>query len=560
MMKICLEVISGGKKGLVREYGREKESIVLGREMKPGSQDCDISFDHLADAVATRGMHCEVKLVGNAYVLKNAGAKNGTYVNSLLVEEQQLRNGDVIQCGLNGPQVRVAIYEDTPIRDDRPYIPVPPVRDRGMAEGGARREAADGTFVDDAHARERAPGGPRIKSDSAVIRAFESGKDFVRKSMFLRVLKQEEKKIDLRIGQERKKTRMNIYALAFVIALVALGAAFTGVREYYHYTELKTADRMLEKCVRDSESALLEKVALLERDGKTARDDIEALKRNVRSMRRSIQAMSGAVNEAGKAVVRIATTYDLVEAGTGRRGMYDGRPCRFSMRGSGFCVREDGYIITNAHVANPWAFHDDLRDRGFTGRLRAITVTFNGTGGALGARIVAVDRQADLALLKVDKSGCPSLKIESQAPAQACPVVILGFPSGLDEPGSIASCTALAGIVSRVDEGGRLLYDITTQEGNSGGPVITPEGKVIAVHRAGLYLDGGRQFINQGVETMMTLSDDGAQPELDTSGTVEIGDLGSLARKVSANPAPINTGISGSSARVFAGQHVALQY
>jgi S1-C subfamily serine protease len=140
--------------------------------------------------------------------------------------------------------------------------------------------------------------------------------------------------------------------------------------------------------------------------------------------------------------------------------------------GSGFVISSDGYIITNDHVI-------DNAD--------AVKVIF-GDGMEHNAIVAGTDPSTDIAVIKVYNNGLQTLQF---------------FDSGLLEPGQIAvaignpmglQCTVTAGIVSATGRSlratnGRLIDDIVQTDaalnpGNSGGPLLNSDGKVIGVNTA----------------------------------------------------------------------------
>jgi S1-C subfamily serine protease len=132
--------------------------------------------------------------------------------------------------------------------------------------------------------------------------------------------------------------------------------------------------------------------------------------------------------------------------------------------GSGFFISEDGYILTNNHVA---------------GDCTEIHVPSENKV----ARIVVADVQNDLAVIKLDVSGERALTFpEGDAIRQGEDIYVFGFPlegylpaAGNFTPGMVA---ALAGPGNNAS-----LVQITApvQPGNSGGPVMDDKGHVVGV-------------------------------------------------------------------------------
>jgi S1-C subfamily serine protease len=142
--------------------------------------------------------------------------------------------------------------------------------------------------------------------------------------------------------------------------------------------------------------------------------------------------------------------------------------------GSGFFITNDGYLITNNHVAEKANF---LTVRGH-----------QATGGReLPAKIVALDKRNDLALLKVTGrfSGLPI--VSSRVMGLGGNIFTIGYPrpdlQGVYPKFTRGTISSLAGLQ---DNPNWFQVSVATQPGNSGGPHLNSFGNVIGVHVAGL--------------------------------------------------------------------------
>lgn len=130
--------------------------------------------------------------------------------------------------------------------------------------------------------------------------------------------------------------------------------------------------------------------------------------------------------------------------------------------GSGFVVRGDGTIITNAHVIEDAA---------------GVTVTLH-TGEIFGdVWLVAADERRDLALIRIAGSGLRPLTVSSEPVAVGQPVALIGSPRGFEN-------TLTTGVVSAERLMGGTQYVQTTAEsspGSSGSPLVTADGEVVGV-------------------------------------------------------------------------------
>jgi len=129
--------------------------------------------------------------------------------------------------------------------------------------------------------------------------------------------------------------------------------------------------------------------------------------------------------------------------------------------GSGAIVSEDGTIVTNYHVV-----------KGAEG----VTVTLNDRR-SLGAKIVGVDATADIAVLKINGHGLPYFSYGNSDELKVGQwVLAIGYPLGLQS-------TVTAGIVSA--KGGSFIQtDAAVNLGNSGGPLVDRQGRLVGINAA----------------------------------------------------------------------------
>ncbi|WP_295640698.1 DegQ family serine endoprotease [uncultured Methylibium sp.] len=142
--------------------------------------------------------------------------------------------------------------------------------------------------------------------------------------------------------------------------------------------------------------------------------------------------------------------------------------------GSGFIFTPDGYVMTNAHVV-------DGADEVY------VTLTDK---REFKAKIIGADRRTDVAVVKIEASGLPSVKIGDVGKLKVGEwVMAIGSPFGLDN-------TVTAGIVSaKARETGEFVAfiqtDVAINPGNSGGPLINMRGEVVGINSQILSRSGG---------------------------------------------------------------------
>lgn len=185
-------------------------------------------------------------------------------------------------------------------------------------------------------------------------------------------------------------------------------------------------------------------------------------------------------------------------------------------RGSGFIIDADGTIVTNNHVVK---------------NAKTVSVTLD-DGTQLPAKVIGHDSRTDIAVLKVDAHRqIPYIQLGNSAsvkPGQW--VVAMGNPFGLG--GSVT-----AGIVSASgrDIGAGpydqfIQIDAPINQGNSGGPLFTQDGKVIGMNTAILSPSGGSIGIGFAIPSDMIKT---VVAQLEKSGHVTRGYIGVEAQQVS---------------------------
>jgi len=140
-----------------------------------------------------------------------------------------------------------------------------------------------------------------------------------------------------------------------------------------------------------------------------------------------------------------------------------------TIQGTGFIISQDGYILTNNHVA---------------GNSDEILVALS-DGTELKAKVIGTDPDSDVAVIKIDKDNLPYLEMADSDELEVGEwVIAIGNPFGL-------SHTVTAGIVSAKGRNiGLSTYedfiqtDAAINPGNSGGPLLNLDGKVIGINTA----------------------------------------------------------------------------
>ena len=147
--------------------------------------------------------------------------------------------------------------------------------------------------------------------------------------------------------------------------------------------------------------------------------------------------------------------------------------------GSGFILSTDGLVMTNAHVVE--GANEVI-----------VTLTDN---REFKAKIIGADKRSDVAIVKIEATGLPAVKIGDISRLKVGEwVMAIGSPFGLEN-------TVTAGIVSakQRDTGDYLPFiqtDVAINPGNSGGPLINMRGEVVGINSQIYSRSGGFQGIS----------------------------------------------------------------
>lgn len=182
--------------------------------------------------------------------------------------------------------------------------------------------------------------------------------------------------------------------------------------------------------------------------------------------------------------------------------------------GSGFIVSEDGLVLTNAHVVDK---ADEvivkLTDR------REYT-----------AKVLGADPRTDVAVLKIDASDLPTVKLGSPQNLQVGEwVLAIGSPFGFDN-------TATVGVVSAK---GRSLpsdslvpfiqTDVAVNPGNSGGPLFNTRGEVVGINSQIFSRSGGYQGLSFAIPIDLAIN---IKDQIEQTGQARHARLGVMIQEV----------------------------
>jgi len=197
--------------------------------------------------------------------------------------------------------------------------------------------------------------------------------------------------------------------------------------------------------------------------------------------------------------------------------------------GTGFLASNNGQILTNHHVAEPWWQNDELKemlDQGLEPVIAEMTAYFPGVTHGIAIKTEKISSAADVAVVKasVSELGIKQVALADgrRSLVSGGPVVLLGYPTALDailarageetlqsiatatkgDPKQVMEELARRRLIRPITTQGhigdvlpdKIVYDAQTTSGGSGGPLFNNEGKVIGINFAMVREFGGSNF------------------------------------------------------------------
>ena len=240
---------------------------------------------------------------------------------------------------------------------------------------------------------------------------------------------------------------------------------------------------------------------------------------------RGLPDFTAIVREYGPAVVNVSTSGTVRTHGATPFGRDDGDDpfFRFFRRfgqpdphrdmpvrglGSGFIVRTDGLILTNAHVVDG---------------AKEVTVKLTDKR-EFRAKVIGLDKDTDVAVIQIDAKGLPTVKIGDPSRTQVGEwVLAIGAPFGFEN--SVTAGVVSARARSLPGEGyvPFLQTDVAVNPGNSGGPLFNLAGEVIGINSQIYSGSGGYMGISFAIPIDVAMS---VEQQLAAHGKVTRGRLG----------------------------------
>jgi len=238
-------------------------------------------------------------------------------------------------------------------------------------------------------------------------------------------------------------------------------------------------------------------------------------------------ALQMLAEQVGPSVVQVFTSgFDPIVRSEGEMS---GVVTRQRGSGSGVVVDPAGYVITNAHVVEGarqvqvlLAVPPDPNSQ-FRSILRP-------RGELVTARVVGTDQETDLAVLKIDRTGLPTLQLgDSDELRQGQLVLAFGSPLGLTNSVSMGVVSSVA---RQLQPESPMIYiqtDATINPGNSGGPLVNMAGRLVGINTSMFSQSGGSEGIGFAVPSNIVAN---VYNQIRKDGRVRRGEIGVVAQTI----------------------------
>lgn len=196
--------------------------------------------------------------------------------------------------------------------------------------------------------------------------------------------------------------------------------------------------------------------------------------------------------------------------------------------GSGMILTGDGYILTNAHVVKGATQiyvvlpHQQSIQQGSS--------IVKPRGRRMLAKLVGLDRETDLAVLKIEAKELPFLEMgDSDLVRQGQLVLAFGSPFGMQNSMAMGIVSAVARQLEADDPMIYIQSDVSINPGNSGGPLVDVNGDVIGVNTMIVSETGGSDGVGLAVPSNIARN---VFDQIRANGVVRRGEIGIEAQTI----------------------------
>lgn len=182
--------------------------------------------------------------------------------------------------------------------------------------------------------------------------------------------------------------------------------------------------------------------------------------------------------------------------------------------GSGFIISGDGYVMTNAHVIEG---ADEVTVKLLDKR-------------EFRAKVIGADKRTDVALLKIDASGLPAVRMGDSSQLKPGEwVVAIGSPFGFEHSVTAGIVSAKGRALPQENYVPFIQTDVAINPGNSGGPLFNLKGEVVGINSQIFSRSGGFMGISFAIPIDLAMD---IQQQLRTRGRASHGRMGVSIQEV----------------------------
>ena len=198
--------------------------------------------------------------------------------------------------------------------------------------------------------------------------------------------------------------------------------------------------------------------------------------------------------------------------------------------GSGVIVDPDGYIITNAHVIGATRRVEVLVPQKADAKMPRSSI-LKPAGKLVQARVLGLDRETDIAVLKIEEKGLAHLPLaDSEAVRQGEVVLAFGSPFGLENSVSMGVVSSVARQLAPDHPMIYIQTDAAINPGNSGGPLVDADGRVIGINTFLITQSGGHEGIGFAAPSNIVRT---VYEQIRREGRVRRGQVGMILQTIS---------------------------
>lgn len=310
--------------------------------------------------------------------------------------------------------------------------------------------------------------------------------------------------------QKPKKKHTGLKVTACILAMVLVSGASIGIYEGVRSSLETSSNAIVQDSTKEEEKNENSDSAQAEQSVKNDSNNESWIQL---ASTEGAMSVTDIVQKVTPSVVGVQATFTATSTGNDYYGGFFGFGSQNGQNntqqavgtGTGIIMSEDGYIVTNAHVI--YAEEENYS----YGEATAVQVQMSDQETTYDARIVAYDKEADIAVLKIEATGLTAAEFGDSDNCQVGEMVVaIGNPLGLEFQNTV-TCGIISALNRKVTINDNTMTLIQTDtainSGNSGGPLINSAGQVIGINSAKMsstYSTSGASIEGLGFAIPMT--------------------------------------------------------